>query len=94
MTSETELELSKSLSKIKEELRSGFSNLKRELTEEHSAAVKKMKSSTAPAPKFKKKSNEKQFEVNSHVLAYSIGILLSEIYTASSRKSFGRAFRR
>ena len=36
--------------------------------EEHSAAIKLLKLSATTAPKFKKKSNEKQFEVDSHVL--------------------------
>ena len=36
--------------------------------EEHSAAIKLLKFSVTTAPKLKKKSNEKQFEVDSHVL--------------------------
>ena len=61
-------DLAKSLSGLKEELRSGFSSLKRELVDENNLAIKKLKSAASSAPKFKKKGNEKQFEVNSQVL--------------------------
>lgn len=61
-------DLAKSLSDLKEELRSGFSSLKRELVDENNLAIKKLKSAASSAPKFKKKGNEKQFEVNSQVL--------------------------
>ena len=63
-----EPDLAKSLSDLKEELRSGFSSLKRELVEENNLAIKKLKSTASSTPKFKKKGNEKQFEVNSQVL--------------------------
>ena len=45
----------------------GFSLLKRELVEEDNLAIKKLKSTASLAPKFKKKRNEKQNEVNSSV---------------------------
>ena len=61
-------DLAKSLSDLKEELRSGFSSLKRELVDENNLAIKKLKSAASSAPKLKKKGNEKQFEVNSQVL--------------------------
>ena len=61
-------DLAKSLSDLKEELRSGFFSLKRELVDENNLAIKKLKSAASSAPKFKKKGNEKQFEVNSQVL--------------------------
>ena len=51
-----------------EELRSGFSSLKRELFEENSIAIKKLRSTALSTPKLKKKGNEKQFEANSQVL--------------------------
>ena len=68
MSSENESDLAKSLSDLKEELRSGFSSLKKELIEENNLAIKKLKSTASSAPKFKKKGNEKQYEVNSLVL--------------------------
>ena len=46
----------------------GFASLKRELSEEHDSAVKRLKSAVTPTQKFKKRSNEKQFEVNTQVL--------------------------
>ena len=61
-------DLAKSLSDLKEELRSGLFSLKRELVDENNLAIKKLKSAASSAPKFKKKGNEKQFEVNSQVL--------------------------
>ena len=61
-------DLAKSLSDLKEELRFGFSSLKRELVDENNLAIKKLKSAASSAPKFKNKGNEKQFEVNSQVL--------------------------
>ena len=66
MPSENVADLAKSLSDLKEELRSGFSSLKRELVEENNLAIKKLAASSAP--KFKRKGNEKQYEVNSQVL--------------------------
>ena len=68
MPSENEADLAKSLSDLKEELRSGFSSLKRELVQENNLAIKKLMSAASSAPKFKKKGNEKQYEVNSQVL--------------------------
>ena len=68
MPSDSESDLVKSLSDLKEELRAGFSSLKRELVEENNLAIKKLKSTASSAPKFKKKGNEKQYEVNSQVL--------------------------
>ena len=68
MPSENESDLAKCLSDLKEELRSGFSSLKRDLVEENTLAIKKLRSTASSTPKFKKKGNEKQFEVNSLVL--------------------------
>ena len=68
MPSDNEPVLAKSLSDLKQQLRSGFSSLKRELVEENNLAIKKLKSTASSTPKFKKKGNEKQFEVNSQVL--------------------------
>ena len=68
MPSENESDLAKSLSDLKEELRSGFSSLKRELVKENNLAIKKLKSTASSAPKFKKKENEKQYKVNLQVL--------------------------
>ena len=68
MPSDSESDLVKSLSDLKEELRAGFSSLKREFVEENNLAIKKLKSTASSAPKFKKKGNEKQYEVNSQVL--------------------------
>ena len=70
MPSENVADLPKFLSDLKEELRSGFSSLERELVEENNLAIKKLKSAASSAPKFKKKGNEiqKQYEVNSQVL--------------------------
>ena len=68
MPSDAESDLAKTLSDLKEELRDGFASLKRELSEEHDSAVKRFKSAVTPTQKFKKRSNEKQFEVNTQVL--------------------------
>ena len=69
MPSDNDSDLANSLSDLKEELRSGFfSSLKRELVEENTLAIKKLTSTASSTPKFKKKGNEKQFEVNSQVL--------------------------
>ena len=68
MPSDAETDLAKILSDLKEELRDGFASLKRELSEEHDSAIKKLKSAASSLPKFKKKGNEKQFEVNSQIL--------------------------
>ena len=37
-------------------------------SEEHDSAIKKLKSAASSLPKFKRKANEKQFEVNSQIL--------------------------
>ena len=66
--SNMESDLPKSLLDLKEELRSGFSSLKRELVEENSIAIKKLRSTALSTTKLKKKGNEKQFEANSQVL--------------------------
>ena len=63
-------DLARSISKLKDEFRSGLSSLKRELAQEHDAALKKLKRATASVPKFKKKGNEKQFLLNSEVLEH------------------------
>jgi len=68
MPSDPEIDLAKTLSDLKEELRDGFASLKRELSEQHESAVKRLRSKASSTPKFKKKSNEKQFEVNAQVL--------------------------
>ena len=68
MPSENESDLAKSLSDLKEELHSGFSSLKKELGEENNLAIKKLKSTASSAPKFTKKGNGKQYEVNLQVL--------------------------
>ena len=63
-------DLARSISELKDEFRSGLSSLKRELAQEHDAALKKLKTATASVPKFKKKGNEKQFLLNSEVLEH------------------------
>ena len=68
MPSDIESDLAKSLSDLKEELRSGFTLLKRELVEENSLAIKKLRSTALSTPKVKKKGIEKQFEANSQDL--------------------------
>ena len=68
MPSDMESDLAKSLSDLKEELRSGFSSLKKKLVEENSLAIKKFRSTALSTPKLKKKGNKKQFEANSQVL--------------------------
>ena len=68
MPSHIESDLAKSLSDLKEELRSGLSSLKRELVEENSLEIKKLRSTALSTPKLKKKGIEKQFEANSQVL--------------------------
>ena len=65
--SNMESDLPKSLLDLKEELRSGFSSLKRELVEENSLAIKKFRSTALSTPKLKKKGIEKQFEANSQL---------------------------
>ncbi|PFX14906.1 hypothetical protein AWC38_SpisGene20904 [Stylophora pistillata] len=52
---------------LKEELGDGFASLNREFSMEHESAIKRLKSTPSSAPEFKKKSNEKQFEVNTQV---------------------------
>ena len=61
----SDADLTRSISELKDEFRSGLSSLKRELAQEHDAGLKKLKTATASVPKFKKKSNEKQFLLNS-----------------------------
>ena len=68
MPSDIESDLAKSLSDLKEELRSGFSSLKKKLVEENSLAIKKFRSTALSTPKVKKKGIEKQFEANSQDL--------------------------
>ena len=51
MPSDIESDLAKSLSDFKEELRSGFSSLKRKLVEENSLAIKKLRSTALSTPK-------------------------------------------
>ena len=69
MLSDEPLDVVRTLADLKEELRTGLSSLKRELTEEHNTTVKKLKSAVS-LPKFQKKGNEKQFAVNSQVLEH------------------------
>ena len=38
------------------------------MSEEHESAIKRLKTTVSSAPKFKRKSKEKQFEVNTQVL--------------------------
>ena len=66
----SDADLARSISELKDEFRSGLSSLKRELAQEHDAALKKLKTATASVPKFKKKGNEKQFLLNSEVLEH------------------------
>ena len=63
-------DLAQSISELKDEFRSGLSSLKRELAQEHDAALKKLKTVTASVPKFQKKGNEKQFLLKSEVLEH------------------------
>ena len=63
-------DLARSISELKDEFRSSLSSLKRELAQEHDAALKKLKTATACVPKFKKKGNEKQFLLKSEVLEH------------------------
>ena len=44
--------ISRSISELKDEFRSGLSSLKRELAQGHDAALKKLKTATANVPKF------------------------------------------
>ena len=67
----SDADLARSISELKDEFRSGLSSLKRELAQEHDAALKKLKTATASVPKFKKKGNENQFLLsNSEVLEH------------------------
>ena len=43
----SDADLSRSISELKDEFRSGLSSLKRELAQEHDAALKKLKTATA-----------------------------------------------
>ena len=45
-------DLARSISELKDEFRSSLSSLKRELAQEHDAALKKLKTATASVPKF------------------------------------------
>ena len=45
-------DLARSISELKDDFRSGLSSLKRELAQEHDAALKKLKTATASVPKF------------------------------------------
>ncbi|PFX17907.1 52 kDa repressor of the inhibitor of the protein kinase [Stylophora pistillata] len=56
MPSDPEIDLAKTLSDLKEELRDGFASLKRELSEEHESAIKRLKSTTSSAPKLRRKT--------------------------------------
>lgn len=76
MPSDPEIDLAKTVSDLKEELRDGFASLNTELSEEHESAIKRLKSTPSSAPRFKKKSNEKQFEANTQVLV--------DVHSASS----------
>ena len=64
----SDADLVRSISELKDEFRSGLSSLKRELAEEHNAALKKLKTATASVPKFEKEGNEKQLLLNSEFL--------------------------
>ena len=44
--------LARSIADLKEELRSGLSSLKREVSEEHNTALKKFKTAAVSVPKF------------------------------------------
>ena len=66
----SDADLARSISQPKDEFHSGLSSLKRELAQEHDAALKKLKTATASVPKFKKKRSEKQFLLNSEVLEH------------------------
>ena len=57
--------LEQSISKLKDEFRSGLSSLKRELAQENETVLKKLKTATASVKKIKKKGDEKQFLLNS-----------------------------
>ena len=57
MPSDIESDLAKSLSDLKEELRSGFSFLKRELVEENSLAIKKLRSTALSTPNWRGKGS-------------------------------------
>ena len=48
----SDADLARSISELKDEFRSGLSSLKRELAQEHDAALKKLKTATASVPKF------------------------------------------
>ena len=67
MPSNNECAFAKSLSDLRDELRSGLSLFKRELVEDSNSVVKRLKSTASSSPKCKKKGNE-QFEIKSQVL--------------------------
>ena len=52
MRSPSDDDLARSISELKDVFRSGLSSLKRELAQEHDAALKKLKTATASVPKF------------------------------------------
>ena len=54
----SDADLARSISGLKDEFRSGLSSLKRELAQEHDAALKKLKTATASVPKFKRKATK------------------------------------
>lgn len=68
MPSNNECAFAKSLSDLRDELRSGLSSFKRELVEDSNSVVRRLKSTASSSPKCKKKGNEKQFQVKSQVL--------------------------
>ena len=49
-------DLARSISELKDEFCSGLSSLKRELVQEHDAALKKLETATASVLKFKRKA--------------------------------------
>ena len=66
----SDADLARSICELKDEFRSGLSSLKREVAQEHDAALEELKTATASVPIFKKKGNEKQFLLNSEVLEH------------------------
>ena len=87
MPSDPEIYLAKTLSDLQEELGDGFASLKRELSEEHESAIRRLESTSSSAPKFKKKSKEKQFEAEySSPRSRSVGRLIPQICATTSEK--------
>ena len=64
----SDADLVQTIADLKEELCSSLSSLKREMSEEHDTALKKLKTAPATILKFNKKGNEKQFFINAEVL--------------------------